>query len=472
MHKRIERFVACCGWLVCISPALAEAQTVTYHLHQESSTEIGLLQLKATGPDTTAKVKQFPVSTTDCCNKYRTMNIFNLPANVPDLGGVIPTGTTFNFTMWMRITEARGTVFPGGAMTLNFSGHSFSKFLCESRGTTALTTTLAPYTFSCAVGQPIPVEPTDRLTFWPEYYTTSYAPRNGKNGGMSVEYGMEGMLLGSADSRFDMVVPLDPRITQLTPTSGGEGTSITISGANFGSTQGSSTITIDGVDVIPTGWSPSQIWAVVPQGANHGPVQVTVNARPSNPWMFIGAWTDTQCQPQITPQKSNSINWTGGTLALNITAVTDCVWTVQGLPTWLTPNVTTATGSGGFNLTAPQNSGAARIATFTVNGVPVAVTQQGSTGLAAYHLTAYQPPSIAVLNGLATCSLDVNTVTFLGMDIYINNQRVATSWGAGIGAFNLQASASVPIGSDLFVSCIVFGIDEGFVVSEGSLHHP
>jgi YD repeat-containing protein len=73
-----------------------------------------------------------------------------------------------------------------------------------------------------------------------------------------------------------------PSISGLSPTSGPVGTSITISGANFGATQGTSTVTFNGTSATPTSWSNTSIVAPVPSGATTGPVVVTINGQASN----------------------------------------------------------------------------------------------------------------------------------------------------------------------------------------------
>ena len=73
-----------------------------------------------------------------------------------------------------------------------------------------------------------------------------------------------------------------PIITSLTPTSGTAGTSITISGAGFGPTQGTSIVAFNGAAATPTNWSPTSIAAPVPSGATTGNVVVTVGGIPSN----------------------------------------------------------------------------------------------------------------------------------------------------------------------------------------------
>ena len=73
-----------------------------------------------------------------------------------------------------------------------------------------------------------------------------------------------------------------PSITNLSPTSGPVSTSVTITGTNFGSTQGSSTVTFNGTTASPTNWSPTAIVVSVPVGATTGNVTVTVSGLASN----------------------------------------------------------------------------------------------------------------------------------------------------------------------------------------------
>jgi RHS repeat-associated protein len=69
-----------------------------------------------------------------------------------------------------------------------------------------------------------------------------------------------------------------PFITSLSPQGGIAGTSVTINGIAFQSTQRDSIIKFNGIPATVTSWSDSQIVATVPSGAATGPVQVTVNS--------------------------------------------------------------------------------------------------------------------------------------------------------------------------------------------------
>ncbi len=73
-----------------------------------------------------------------------------------------------------------------------------------------------------------------------------------------------------------------PSITSLSPTAGPVGGAVTISGTNFGSSQGTSTVTFNGTTAAVTAWNSGSITATVPSGAMTGNVVVTVNGIQSN----------------------------------------------------------------------------------------------------------------------------------------------------------------------------------------------
>jgi RHS repeat-associated protein len=69
----------------------------------------------------------------------------------------------------------------------------------------------------------------------------------------------------------------DPTITNISPSEGPTGTSVTITGANFGSSRGSSTLTFNGTAATSIStWVSTSIVATVPSGATTGDVIVTV----------------------------------------------------------------------------------------------------------------------------------------------------------------------------------------------------
>jgi RHS repeat-associated protein len=67
----------------------------------------------------------------------------------------------------------------------------------------------------------------------------------------------------------------DPVITGISPTTGGPGVAVTVSGAGFGATQ-NGTLTFNGATATISSWSDGQIVGIVPAGVTTGPVMVTV----------------------------------------------------------------------------------------------------------------------------------------------------------------------------------------------------
>lgn len=103
----------------------------------------------------------------------------------------------------------------------------------------------------------------------------------------------------SDNSNHASAIPaaLAPSITNMSSTSGPAGTSVTITGMNFGSMQGSSKVTFNGTVAIPASWNSTSIVASVPAGATSGNVLVTVSGVASNGVNFTvttngGGWSN------------------------------------------------------------------------------------------------------------------------------------------------------------------------------------
>ncbi len=80
-----------------------------------------------------------------------------------------------------------------------------------------------------------------------------------------------------------------PAITSLSPNSDAVGTSVTITGTNFGTTQGTSTVKFNGIAATPTSWGMTSIVVPVPRGIHKGggTVVVTVGGVTSNSLSFL-----------------------------------------------------------------------------------------------------------------------------------------------------------------------------------------
>src|SRR5262249_15227706 len=77
------------------------------------------------------------------------------------------------------------------------------------------------------------------------------------------------------------VIPA-PSISSISPTSGIVGTAVTITGTNFGSSQGSGTVSFNGAVATVTSWSATSIQATVPSTASTGNVIVFASGVNSN----------------------------------------------------------------------------------------------------------------------------------------------------------------------------------------------
>lgn len=452
------------------APAGAAGQgSHTYHLHREASNLDGL-DLEVSGPDAPTTVFSAAVSSTQV-GQTTWFRTFNLPWNVPALSGVMPAGTRVTFTLWMRKTAERGIVYPAASTTNMFPG-GFSgsigpyQHYCSSRASAALTTTLAPYTFDCTITQTMPVDPTDRFTVWVSYYVATYTPAKGKNGGMSVQLGVEGSLNGSTDSRISLTLPPNPRITSVSPGTAAPGSLLTVSGANFGVAQGASVVRVNGAVGAIASWNSNRIETGLPTGVARGPVGVSVDGLASNTWMFEGLWSETQCQPQLATRRLSFSNL-AGQQTLTLTAP-GCAWGIGPTPEWLTVSPQVGFGDATLQVTAAANSTSlARSATLWINSLPVGVMQ--SYG-ASWGTRAHASPTISVSGGTATCTLaaasgSAGNILFMGMDLYLNDVRIGSNAAAG-DAFTLAASGPASSADAPLLRCIAYSLPDGFVVSE------
>jgi hypothetical protein len=110
-------------------------------------------------------------------------------------------------------------------------------------------------------------------------------------------------------------------ISSLSPATGPVGTSVTVSGANFGATQGTSVVRFNGTVAVPSSWSSTRIVAPVPANATTGPVVVTVGGVASNGLTFAVGPSGTLPAPWLdqdvgAPVVTGSATLTSGTFSV------------------------------------------------------------------------------------------------------------------------------------------------------------
>lgn len=103
-----------------------------------------------------------------------------------------------------------------------------------------------------------------------------------------------------------------PTITDWSPTSGPVGTTVTLTGTNFGSTPGTSTVMFGSVGATPISWSSTSITVAVPSGAATSNIVVNVGGTNSNGAQFT----------VVSPQWSNGYSHSR-TITINYTQVSN-----------------------------------------------------------------------------------------------------------------------------------------------------
>src|SRR6185295_9564417 len=200
---------------------------------------------------------------------------------VVTVGGLASTGASFTVLVPPNVTSLSPTSGPvGSSVTIAGTGFGATKgtSTVTFNGTTATTTS------------------------WSATSIVATVPAGATTGNVVVTVG------GLTDSLpFTVTVP--PSITNLSPSSGPVATSITITGTNFGATQGTSTVTFNGTTATPTSWSATSIVVPVPAAATTGNVVVTVGGQASTGVSFT----------VLVPPNVTSLSPTSGPVGSSVT---------------------------------------------------------------------------------------------------------------------------------------------------------
>jgi Bacterial Ig-like domain (group 3)/IPT/TIG domain/Galactose oxidase, central domain/Kelch motif len=178
--------------------------------------------------------------------------------------------------------------------------------------------------------------------------------------------------------------PTAPTITSVNPTSGPVGTLVVIVGSNFGSSQGTSTVTFNGTMATPTSWSATSVVATIPSGATTGNVIVTVGGVASNELRFV-----------VTPSPAiSSVSPSSAPVGASVTITGTNFGPTQGQSS-VTVNGVAATVTSwsntsiGFSVPSSATSGPIAV---TVSGV----NSNGANFSVAPAITGFSPDSGAV----------------------------------------------------------------------------
>src|SRR6195256_2185513 len=243
-------------------------------------------------------------------------------------------------------------------------------------------------------------------------------------------------VFGQASNGSPFTIVLPPSITSLSQTSGAEGASVTITGTNFGTPQGTSTVTFNGTAAAAaSAWSASSITVLVPVGATTGNVVVNVLGTASNGSPFTVA-------PTIT-----SLSQTSGAVGASITITGTNFGTPQGSST-----VT-------FNGTA-----AAAASAWSTTSITVLVPVGATTGNVVVNVlgTASNGSPFTVAPTITSLS---QTSGAVGASITITGTNFGTPQGSSTVTFNGTAAATASAWSTTSITVLVpVGATTGNVV--------
>ncbi len=430
---------------ILMAATAAPAQTATYHLHNEASTiNTSFKKLLTAGPDATATTAVVTLKN-KTAGEY-LIKEFETQTNIPNSPGVIPSGSTVSFTIWMRKTASAGTVFARAKIRLN---SATGTLFCTATGSNDLPTTVASQSLSCVTTADIRMAATDRFYLWVGMNLT-----NPSSTTFNGELDLEGTLNGNFDSQI--TVPLGtgvPTISALTPSAGAINSSVVITGTNFRLTQLSgSTVKFNGTATTPSVWTSTSITVPVPTGVPTGNIAATVT---------VGGQTSAGTNFTVTPAPSiSSLTPNAGAVGSSVT-ITGANFNTQGAGSQVTFAGTAATITNWTTSSITANVPAGAVSGNVVvtdaggvqsPGIPFTVTP-------APNITSLSPNSGAIGSSVTIAGSSFNAqgagsaVTFSGTPA-----TSITNWTSN------SITASVPSGA---VSGNVVVTDAGGVTSNG-----
>jgi hypothetical protein len=270
---------------------------------------------------------------------------------------------------------------------------------------------------------------------------------------------------GALSNGVTFTVTATPSITSLAPNSGPIGTSVVIAGANFGVSQGTSTVTFNGVSAgTASAWSTTSITVTVPIGATSGPVVVSVAGVASNGTTFT---VTAAAAPTIS-----SLNPTSGRAGISVTIAGANFGAAQGNNTVTFNGVSAGTASAwsttSITVTVPTGA--------TTGNVVVTVGGVASNGV-PFTVTCSIPVlgNESLLNGTYTAlfngwSDNPVSVTEAAAAFHANGAGgLITNGEIDAGAVAIGVAQGVPVHTT-FTGCFNLGTDQrGLVIWNSAL---
>ena len=311
---------------------------------------------------------------------------------------------------------------------------------------------------------------------------------------VEASYGGDSNFTGSTSATTPLTTVVDV-ISGVSPISGPAGTLVTITGMGFGSAQGSSSLTVGGINAAATAgeWSNTQIQAQIPNGTGPGPqsVVVTIGGLSGQSATF----TVTPGITGITPSSGlpgTVVNITGtnfgtttGMVTFNGTSATITNWTNTSIQTsvpmgtttgnvvvsaagvasngvsfTVTPSITSlSVTSGAVNtpVTITGTSFGTTTGTVTFNGTSATITNWTNTSIQTSVPTGATTGNVVVTAG----SVASNGVAFTVLTVTLASSANPSSYGGSV-TFTATFSISGPTGS-------VTVMDSGTQIGTGTI---
>jgi hypothetical protein len=216
--------------------------------------------------------------------------------------------------------------------------------------------------------------------------------------------------------------PTTPSITGISPTSGPVGTSVTISGTNFGATKGTSTVAFNGVSANTTSWSSTAVVATVPSGATTGNVNIAVNGFTSNGVAFSVTQVSVAVSPSSSSLQVGKAQSFTATLQ-NDTQNKGVTWSLSG------------GGCSGSSCGTLSNATATAVTYTAPTAVPspatvtlLATSVANTTKSASATITVATTPAISVSVSPSSTSVQTSASTSFTASVQNDNQNQGVTW--------------------------------------------
>ncbi|HEV7715969.1 MAG TPA: IPT/TIG domain-containing protein, partial [Steroidobacteraceae bacterium] len=259
-------------------------------------------------------------------------------------------------------------------------------------------------------------------------------------GGLGVTVVVNGVVSNSLNFNVTSAVP--PAITTLSPTTGAAGSAVTITGTNFGNSQGASTVRFGTTNATITSWSNTQLVVTVP-AIPAGVVQVNVIVNGNNISNSVNFTVSTVTQPNYTfacPATLTVNRSANGAVMCTLTRTGgftgSVAFTVSGLPTGVTAAASPASSTG--NSTVVTFTAGASATLGTANVTISAAATGFTTRTAAVALTIASVPTGGAVT--VTGAVASNSPWFAEEQVRLGNTATLTALAVTIAVARNPAS--------------------------------